>query len=597
LLAAILFATASLDAQSIDKMSGDQLMQLMLSQPKLAMDRPVAPMASFDPPVIAVGGKAMYRVSLHTLDEAITHWPDKMPVPPQLQMTRGAEGMTFNYGPGTMQPLTVVNFHVSATRAGVYVMPSFVVEIYGQPVTIPEAQLEVVTSGSNLTPLRELRLQPERTNVYVGESVRVRVLGPVSEDRSIQALGEVQLNGDGFITGKNDVSQQISMMTQPNGESLPTYIYGTSLTPFAQGALSISAQAFTAGNQFSGRMVIHGRMTISGGPPEFALLESPPVVLNVQPLPSQGRLPGFSGAIGKFSREMPRLSSVTVPVGSPIKLSVTIRSPARIAHLAMPPATETPAWEAFATGSPVMGGDGATFTYTLIPQTDQTPVTPEIPFCYFDPDLGKYVDLSIPAMPVKVTPATGAGATPNAVTPRAAAAVPEKKLSLSGPAPTMGQTATSLVPLQERGWFWAVEWGPVLGLAALWLESRRRQFWEEHPDLWRRREARRALHRERRKLRAAAEAQDARGFAASGVQAIRLACAPHFPAEPRALVCGDVLQLLPEAERLGENGTVVRRFFLETDALDFAGVPGDTSRLLELQSQLDRLLTTLEVRL
>jgi hypothetical protein len=262
----------------------------------------------------------------------------------------------------------------------------------------------------------------------------------------------------------------------------------------------------------------------------------------------------------------------------------------------MPPAAETPAWEAFATGPPVMGGDGATFTYTLIPQTDQTPVTPEIPFCYFDPDLGKYVDLSIPAMSVKVTPATGVAAA-NAATPWAPAPPPEKKLSLSGPALSMGQTATSLVPLQERPWFWALEWGPVLGLVALWLESRRRQFWEAHPDLWRRREARRALHRERRKLRAAAEAKDARGFAASGVQAIRLVCAPHFPAEPRALVCGDVLQLLPEAERLGEPGTVVRRFFLETDALNFAGVPGDTSRLLELQAPLDRLLATLEVRL
>jgi hypothetical protein len=582
-------------AQNFDKMTGDQLMSLMRSAPQLATDQPIDPSASFDPPVIAVGAKAMYRVTLHTLDEAITRWSDIMPVPPQLELVRGAQGMMFTMGAGKMQPLTVVNFHVTAKVPGNYVVPAYTIEIYGQPVTIPEARLQVVAGDSGLPPLHELVMVPEQTNVYVGQPVHMRVLSPAGENRQVQMLSQVQLNGDGFITGKGDVRQQISQARLPDGEQRMAFIYDTTLTPFAQGPLKISAQAFTSGNQFGGQIVIQGGVTIPGGPPQFDLLEADPVTLNVQPLPAEGRLPGFIGAIGSFMRDTAQLSATTVTAGNPVKLSVTFRGGANTAHLAMPPAPETPAWQGFAEGSPVIAGNSITFTYTLIPQTDQTKVTPEIPFSYFDPDVGQYEDLSIPAMPIKVLPGA-AGETTN-LPKLATETAPEKVRQLSALATTPGPAASSLVPLQQRGWFILVELGPVLVLLALWQESRRRQFWEQHPDLRRRREARRALLKERRILAQAVQAGDAQAFADSGIQAIRLACAPHFPAEPRALVCGDVLQLLPEIERNGDAGRVVRQLFQATDAREYAGASDQVAGLLALQPQLDRLLTELEARI
>ena len=582
-------------AQNFDKMTGDQLMALMRSAPQLATEQPVDPSASFDPPVISVGAKAVYRVTLHTLDEAITKWSDPMPVPSQLTLVRGAQGMMFTMGAGKMQPLTVVNFHVTATAPGNYVVPAYTIEIYGEPVTIPEARLQVVAGNPGLPPLHELVMVPDQTNVYVGQSVHMRVLSPAGENRQVQMLSQVQLNGDGFITGKGDVRQQISQARLPDGEQRMAFIYDTTLTPFGQGPLKISAQAFTSGNQFAGQIVIQGGVTIPGGPPQFDLLEADPVTLNVQPLPAEGRLPGFIGAIGSFMRDTPQLSATTVQKGNPVKLSVTFRGGANIAHLARPPAPETPAWQGFAESSPVIAGNSITFTYTLIPQTDQTTVTPEIPFSYFDPDVGQYADLSIPAMPIKVTPGAMAGA--NNLPALAAESAPEKVRQLSALATTPGAAASSLVPLQQRGWFFLVELGPVLILFAFWLESRRRQFWEQHPDLRRRRDARRAVRRERRTLQQAAQAGDARAFAGSGIQAIRLACAPHFPAEPRALVCWDVLQLMPETERNGDSGRVVRQLFQATDAQEFAGASTQVAGLLALQPQLDRLLTELEARI
>jgi len=74
---------------------------------------------------------------------------------------------------------------------------------------------------------------------------------------------------------------------------------------------------------------------------------------------------------------------------------------------------------------------------------------------------------------------------------------------------------------------------------------------------------------------------------------MRVACAPHYPAEPRALVGRDILQVL------GTNGVsdTVRRFFAVSDAAHFAASTTDTSGLLALQPDLEKVLEQLESRL
>src|SRR5207237_1158969 len=81
--------------------------------------------------------------------------------------------------------------------------------------------------------------------------------------------------------------------------------------------------------------------------------------------------------------------------------------------------------------------------------------------------------------------------------------------------------------------------------------------------------------RERRKLRDAAHSRDGQRFAAAAVNAMRVACAPHFPAEPRALVGSDVLQLLHETNGGDRPEELVRRFFNVADASRFAGGSAD----------------------
>jgi hypothetical protein len=248
----------------------------------------------------------------------------------------------------------------------------------------------------------------------------------------------------------------------------------------------------------------------------------------------------------------------------------------------------------------LLPGTFVAFAYKLTPLATGNQMTPAIPFSYFDPKRGAYVDLTIPSLPITVTPgATAAVETEPVLEIRepGTAANEEARLTLSALATSPGRLAESLLPLQQRSWFVLLQFLPIAGFAALWAWDRRRRYLEKHPDIILRRRARRALRRERRELAQAVRAGDKLRYATSAVNAMRVACAPCYPAEPRALVCRDVLESLDEPDRAGRIGEIVRHFFTIADASTFSAAGTDGDGLLALQPELERVLEKMEARL
>jgi len=105
------------------------------------------------------------------------------------------------------------------------------------------------------------------------------------------------------------------------------------------------------------------------------------------------------------------------------------------------------------------------------------------------------------------------------------------------------------------------------------------------------------LRREMRFLEQAAATGDAAGFVRRAVSALQIVSAPHYPATPRALVCGDVLQILTPSEREGKSGETVRHFFAAADAAAFSEGAGGNAGLLGEKSSLKEILAQLEARL
>ncbi|MES1180665.1 MAG: hypothetical protein ABUL66_02250, partial [Verrucomicrobiota bacterium] len=130
--------------------------------------------------------------------------------------------------------------------------------------------------------------------------------------------------------------------------------------------------------------------------------------------------------------------------------------------------------------------------------------------------------------------------------------------------------------------------------------DRRRRFLAAHPEIVRRRQARRNLRREWKwRCRAVISADEA-DYLIHTVKALKIAVAPHFPAEARAMVCDDVLSQLAESDRNGRAGEVVRQVFAVANA-SFGGTamtPVPLHRdLFSLAADIEMVLQKLEAKL
>jgi hypothetical protein len=453
-----------------------------------------------------------------------------------------------------------------------------------QPLEIPAASLDVVADNAGSPPPRELVLETSATNVFLGQPFRVRVLLPAGPGNEIEALREIQFDGDGLMSDKSAMRQSIETVNI-GGQLKPAFVCEMMVTPIAAGPLKISAQGFTAGREFSGPISIRGQVSLPGGPAKYVLLVSEPVEINARPLPIAGELPGFTGAIGKFFRDPAQLATNRLRVGEPVQLKLAFHGEGELTRFVPPVAPRSRDWQIIADPPPAT-------SFTLIPLTDDVSSTPAIPFSYFNPATAKYADLTTPPIPVTVV---GEGL-PVEVRAAADAEKNSGPLKLSGLAVTPGKTVASLKPLQLQAWFVGVQLLPAAGFFALWQWDRRRRFMEAHPDLVRRRRARRALRREQRQLQKAVAAGDSEKFLGHAVTALRVACAPHYPAHPHALVCADVLEQLGPTNGNGRGTETVRRIFAAADA-EFAATPPARGDLLALNSELKTLLQKLEAKL
>ena len=572
-----------LRAQAPPQLPPGGLVQLQVAQPAVDVTSPVTAAAGFDPPVVSPGQKTFYRVNVDATESSI-FWPDILPVPAGLNFSAKARGMITQMQVNSFRPLTAFVYEVQASGTGHFTVTNFSVNVMGATVEIPAASLDVVAANPGPAVARCLGLEISATNVYLGQPFRVRVLLPPGPGNQIEALREIQLNGDGLMTDKAAMRQAIEPVIV-EGQPKPAFVCEMTVTPIAAGPLKFSAQGFTAGREFTAPISIRGQASMFGGPARYVLLVSDPVEIQVRPLPVEGELPGFTGAIGKFFCDPPQLATNRLHVGQPVHLGITFHGEGDLTRLAPPTAPWSRDWQIISDPPPAT-------SFTLIPLSDDAHETPAIPFSYFDPDTGKYVDLTIPALPVTVV---GDGLPVELPTfdESGKSAAP---LKLSVLAATPGKTVWSLKPLQLRPWFVGLQLLPLAGILALWQWDRRRRYLEAHPDIVRRAQARRALRRERLQLQKALAARDAPAFVRHAARAMGIAVAPHFPANPQALVGGDVLAQLDESARNGHAGETVKKVFAAADA-QFAVTPQTPADLPAMRVGVEAVLQNLEDKL
>ena len=504
-------------------------------------DAPAEARAEFDPPAGVVGGKVLYRVSVTALDESF-ELPDKFPTPAGLELERGGRGQNYEPSGGNkVRARTTVIFHAILTTNGSLTIPAFQAMAYGKPVEIPAATINVAPAGTTTPEEPSLLLvTPPHGDIYVGEALSITLALTQEPPHAVPLLSEARITGD-FIFSEQFVSAMRQENIQRDGRPVAINLEDVTITPLRAGPQKFVGQAFT-----------YVTRPVPGQPdavqPENQLLDSEPFTLDVQPLPKDGELPGFLGAVGKFKVDPPTLSASSVRAGEPLTLTVLIHGNGNIGRIQPPEPPTAGDWQTF----PANGEDlppevahqigSIRFTYTMIPLNDRITTTPPIPFSSFDPETKSYVDLTVPAVPVSVQPSPLGAIAQTGSSPGDLAKVntndapEEKELTLADVTKVPGWAMSSLTPVQQRGWFWALQLALASALVGLWGWDRRRRFLREHPEVILKRRARRGMRRELRLARRAAAARDAAAFARSAAGALREACAPHGSANPAALV-------------------------------------------------------------
>jgi len=581
----------------------------MVAQPPIDTLSAITPVVTFEPGIISVGQESVYRVVLNVMEQSV-EWPDSIPGPEGCTTRKGASGQFLQNLGGAIVPRTSFLYHVRPETTGTFTLPSYTVHARGEIIQIPAATLTVVPPGSapiNIPP--RIEVGASGTNFYVGQDVALRVTLPGRADGRIRTLSQVKVLGEGLIVDRNFRAQRVETRVE-NGVARPTFIYDALVTPMRPGRIDVTAQGHTVGSRFQGQIVISGPATIPGGQATYTLVDSDPVTLSILPLPRESELPGFTGAIGSFVMDPPTLSTNRVRAGDLITLTLNLRGAGNLQRVLPPRIEEQPQWQVFQPrkdnllAAIIRQRGFVTFQYRLIPLDDTIQATPPIPFCYFNPQSRRYVDLTVAPIPITVEPSPSASPVAGQSTLietraflRELLEKPDEPTTLADSVKSPGRRVGSLKPAHGQRWFIGAQMIPAALLSGLWFWDRRRRFFELHPEVLVARRARRAIRRHARRARRAARNVNAKEFLHHAIQGFQEACAPGAPADPRALVGDDILTALPSGLCQGQTRTAVEKLFAAANDWRFGDVQPDQATLLGLAQEVDQGLKALRRRL
>ena len=235
---------------------------------------------------------------------------------------------------------------------------------------------------------------------------------------SDSAKAPTKVNGDNILripTASGEILAEKAKGTL-DGQSYLTVSFAKTMTAKEAGQLTIP-QATVACQTVSSRGLA-GRDPMSGlFPDDFfgrsrqsmktEVVPSNEPVLEVIPLPEEGRPSGFSGLVGSYSLAL-SASPTKVKVGDPITLTIQVAGPAAAgAHL--PPLEEALGPKDFKVPGEMSPGQGTaelkTFTQTVRAMHPGVRQIPALHLSTFNPVSGRYEEVSSPAVPLEVSEA------------------------------------------------------------------------------------------------------------------------------------------------------------------------------------------------
>ena len=557
--------------------------------------------ATLEPSQISLGESAQLTLTISGSGMD----PVKLPEVAGLELRIVGQSRRISIVNGAMLSSSSMVVRITAQAAGIFTIPGIApnseplvlrVNPEGSPSSAPGnaagsarpgagAGIHTTTDGSAF-----VRLVLPKRDIYVGESVPIDIeLG--LRDGFAQANQLPTLTGGEFTL--NNLSRRPEQANRlVDGKPFTVLTWHTVIAAVKPGKFSLAVESPIT-------------VRVRTAPPRESMLNdmlgdpflqnifgasvtknitvtSPPSELTVLELPTEGRPPDFSGAVGSF-KIASEISPPHAAAGEPLTLRMHVTGAGNFDRVDSPLLEHLDQWKTYPPKSSFKPGDALglrgekTFEQPLIASTPGTQTLPGLTFRYFDPTTRRYETARSEPLTVAISPSQAD--TTGGPQPPANAAIPAKPPSVASNdglrpdkvAPAAG--TRSLVPLYLRPGFLALPSLLVLGIAGGWLALRRPS--ETGPG----RSARaRARSKRSERLFRELETQARAGNAASFFELVRTALvealAARWRAAPEELTAADIDARLGGdfAAELQPTGAAIRQIFALADEADYAGL-------------------------
>ena len=353
--------------------------------------------------------------------------------PPDLEVLSGdftveylgasqSSSQSISYGNGRTTRIErkrfLINYRLVASRAGSLEIPAITLSIDGEdhttrPITIrarapePVDGFQMVCEFSKGTCYAGEPVTLTST-IYIGgpvESLSVSLPAVTSSLFHSEPLEPVQRRGGEYfripINGKPVLAEKGE--TRLDGENYITLVFKHILVAREHGTLTAPDGVVTlnvpTGNR---RRSPFG----SSGALRQVIVPSNPISLTVLPVPEEGKPANFSGLVGAFTLSA-SAAPVTVNVGDPITLTLTLEGSPYLRHFEMPPlGRQERLAQAFRIPEEMAPGrieeNRKVFTQTIRAQSDAVTEIPPIALAYFDTATGQYATAATAPIPITV---------------------------------------------------------------------------------------------------------------------------------------------------------------------------------------------------
>jgi tetratricopeptide (TPR) repeat protein len=380
-------------------------------------------------------------------------------------------------------------YHVFPQREGNFRLGPFPVDVDGATVDTQALILRVAARGQGTDPAAgsglTLDIRVGRDDPFVGERVRLTIRLLIPDGVRVDDLQFPTVAADGLMVGP--VPQPSQRDETIGGRRYRVLHFETHLTPNRPVEVELrAAMGLSVLEQQRGRRGVFGGM-MGGVFAERRPLEvrSDPVMIRARALPTEGRPPGFNGAVGTFDLRV-SASPTSVTAGDPITVRVEVVGEGDLSRVQPPRIAET---EGFRVYDPVVIKDAGEGTrgheQVVIPRSPEITSLPTLAFSFFDSHEEAYRTVHRGPIDVEVAAAASSqsGVVANGESGRAERAPGPLGRDIVYIKGSPGAWRDIRAEWTRAGRFWAGNALPVAIFALLWWRTREQDLLASNPKL------------------------------------------------------------------------------------------------------------------